>query len=145
MAHDGDIDPSRRIDEELWAYTSAEINRLVQEHLHQPEQPAVPHPIHHRVVVPRDHQRLFDDYFAEEPWIGESFLWRRFRMQRPLFLRIVSALEARYKYFRFREDASGRLGHSPIQKCTAAIRQLAYGGAIDMLDEYLHIGETTVR
>ncbi|XP_047978573.1 uncharacterized protein LOC125220448 [Salvia hispanica] len=117
MANDGDVDPSRRIDEELWAHTSVKINRLVQEHLRQQQQPAVPRPIHHQVVVPRDHlgahQRLFDDYLTEEPW----------------------------------ENASGRPGHSSIQKCTAAIRQLAYGGAADMFDEYLHIGEseTTAR
>ncbi|XP_047940952.1 uncharacterized protein LOC125188233 [Salvia hispanica] len=66
-------------------------------------------------------------------------------MHRPLFLHIVSAFEARYEYFRFREDASGRPGLSPIQECTAAIRKLAYGGATDMFDEYLHIGETISR
>ncbi|XP_047965076.1 uncharacterized protein LOC125209520 [Salvia hispanica] len=58
---------------------------------------------------------------------------------------IVSALERRYEYFRFRKDASGRPGHTIIQKCTATIRQLAYGGVADMFDEYLHIGETTAR
>ncbi|XP_047942980.1 uncharacterized protein LOC125189790 [Salvia hispanica] len=62
-----------------------------------------------------------------------------------LFLRIVSALEHRYKYFRFREDAVGKPGHTPIKKWTAAIRQLAYGGATDMFDEYLHIGKSTAR
>ena len=66
-------------------------------------------------------------------------------MHRPLFMSIVNALERRYKYFRFTKDASGRPGHSPIQKCTAAIRQLAYGGAADMFYEYLHIGEMTGR
>ncbi|XP_047949219.1 uncharacterized protein LOC125195059 [Salvia hispanica] len=44
-----------------------------------------------------------------------------------------------------REDAVGKPGYTPIQKCTAAIRQLAYGGAADMFDEYLHIGESTAR
>ena len=66
-------------------------------------------------------------------------------MHRPLFMNIVNTLECRSKYFRFREDASGRPSHSLIQKCTAAIRQLAYGGAAVMFDEYLHIGETTAR
>ena len=45
--------------------------------------------------------------------------------------------------FRFRHDVVGRPGHTPIQKCTAAIRQLAYGGVTDIWDEYLHIGETS--
>ena len=66
-------------------------------------------------------------------------------MRRPLFLRIVGALERRYDYFRMREDAVGKPDHTPIQKCTAAIRQLAYGGATDMFDEYLHVGKTTAR
>ncbi|XP_073153847.1 uncharacterized protein [Henckelia pumila] len=34
-------------------------------------------------------------------------------------------------------------GLTPLQKCTAAIRQLAYGGPADQLDEYLRMGETT--
>jgi hypothetical protein len=32
----------------------------------------------------------------------------------------------------------------PIQKCTAAIRQLANGSPADQLDEYIKIGESTV-
>ncbi|XP_047979455.1 uncharacterized protein LOC125221381 [Salvia hispanica] len=46
-------------------------------------------------------------------------------------------------YFSIREDAVGKPGLTPLQKCTVAIRQLAYGGAADMFDEYLHIGEST--
>ncbi|XP_047961393.1 uncharacterized protein LOC125206143 [Salvia hispanica] len=66
-------------------------------------------------------------------------------MRRPLFLRIVGALERRYKYFRIKEDAVGKPGHTPIQKCTTAIWQLAYRGTADMFDEYLYIGESTAR
>ncbi|XP_047939481.1 uncharacterized protein LOC125187014 [Salvia hispanica] len=47
-------------------------------------------------------------------------------------------------YFRIREDAVGKPGLTPLQKCTVAIRQLAYGGAADMFDEYLHICKSTV-
>ncbi|XP_042051673.1 uncharacterized protein LOC121796994 [Salvia splendens] len=143
----GDADDiCRRINEEVRAYTSREINRLIQAALQQ-QQPAVPRPIHHRAVIRRDHvvayQRLWDDYFAKLPRFGDNFFRRRFRMHLDLFMRIMNALERWYKYFRFRLDASGRLGHSLIQKCTTAIRQLAYGGAADTFDEYLHIGETT--
>ncbi|XP_057803392.1 uncharacterized protein LOC131018695 [Salvia miltiorrhiza] len=63
-------------------------------------------------------------------------------MSRELFLRIVNALEVD-PYFQQRPDAVGRVGFSPIQKCTAAIRQLAYGNSADCCDEYLRIGETT--
>jgi hypothetical protein len=39
-------------------------------------------------------------------------------------------------------DAVNGQGLSPLQKCTATIRQLATGSAADKLDEYLKIGET---
>ncbi|XP_047978860.1 uncharacterized protein LOC125220759 [Salvia hispanica] len=98
--------------EELEAYTTREAERLLERAL----QPRVPRPrpvVHRRAVTDRDHvaahQRLYDDYFAEQP----------------------------------RHDVAGRPDHSAIQKCTAAIRQLAYGGAADMWKDYIHIGETT--
>ncbi|XP_057425964.1 uncharacterized protein LOC130719355 [Lotus japonicus] len=40
-------------------------------------------------------------------------------------------------------DAVGRQGLSPLQKCTAAIRMLAYGSPADSVDEYVRIGEST--
>ena len=85
---------------------SREINQLIQRAL-QPQQSAVPRPIvHRRAVVDRDHvaahQRLYEDYFAPEPRFGANHFRRRFRMSRPLLLRIVDALERRYLCFRFR-------------------------------------------
>ncbi|XP_047979203.1 uncharacterized protein LOC125221123 [Salvia hispanica] len=98
-------------------------------------------------IHPRDHagghDRLFADYFAEEPRYPADVFRRRFRMRRSLFLRIVNALSARYPEFRLQRDATGKPGLSPLQKCTVAIRQLAYGGSADMFDEYLQCGETT--
>ncbi|XP_021761428.1 uncharacterized protein LOC110726284 [Chenopodium quinoa] len=38
-----------------------------------------------------------------------------------------------------------RLGASPIQKFTVAIRMLAYGCSADQVDEYLKLGESTAR
>ena len=60
------------------------------------------------------HQRLMDDYFSENPLYGEE-----------LFLRLVSDLEQEYSYFTQGWDARGRIGFSPLQKCTSAIRPLA--------------------
>ena len=42
-----------------------------------------------------------------------------------------------------RFDAIGRRGLSPLQKCTVAMRILAYGAPGDYVDEYVQIGETT--
>ncbi|XP_010485068.1 PREDICTED: uncharacterized protein LOC104763388 [Camelina sativa] len=83
------------------------------------------------------HIRLWNDYFSENPTYNQSMFCRRFRMNKPLFLRIVSSIENGVPYFTQRPDATGRLGLSALQKCTAAIRMLAYGCAADALDEYL--------
>nr|XP_034594641.1 uncharacterized protein LOC117856369 [Setaria viridis] len=64
-------------------------------------------------------------------------------MSKPLFLRIVSELSNWDPFFTRRVDATGRDGHSPLQKCTAAIRMLAYGSPADQLDEVLKIAAST--
>ena len=64
-------------------------------------------------------------------------------MRKHLFLRIVSTLESRFEYFQLRHDGLGRRGLSPLTKCTAAMRMLAYGILDDCVDEYLKIGEST--
>ncbi|XP_057774808.1 uncharacterized protein LOC130993788 [Salvia miltiorrhiza] len=87
--------------------------------------------------------RLYRDYFAPEPVCGPHLFRRRFRTRRELLLRIVNVLEIDH-FFQQRPDAVGRFGFSPIQKYTAALRQLAYGTSADCCDEYLRIGESTV-
>ena len=97
------------------------------------------------VARPREeaNQRLMDDYFMENPIYNSTIFRRRFRMRRLLFLRIVHALGEWSPFFTLRVDAANRPGLSPIQKCTAAIRQLANGSPADQLDEYIKIGEST--
>ncbi|XP_057744893.1 uncharacterized protein LOC130962739 [Arachis stenosperma] len=56
---------------------------------------------------------------------------------------IAYALSNVYPYFQQRVDATGRRGLSSLQKCTAAIRMLAYGVAADVVDDYVRIGEST--
>ncbi|XP_057793121.1 uncharacterized protein LOC131009730 [Salvia miltiorrhiza] len=46
-------------------------------------------------------------------------------------------------FLTLRQDATGRNGLSSLQKCTAAIRQLAYAAPGDSLDEYMWMGEST--
>ncbi|XP_024004924.1 putative nuclease HARBI1 [Eutrema salsugineum] len=102
-----------------------------------------------RAYVERDreegHNRLWNDYFSDIPTYPENFFRRRFRMNKSLFIRIVDKLSNEVRFFRQKKDALGRPGLSPLQKCTAAIRLLAYGGAADTVDEYLRLGETTAR
>ncbi|XP_057733835.1 uncharacterized protein LOC130949011 [Arachis stenosperma] len=89
------------------------------------------------------HDRLFQDYFVDESVYNADIFRRKFRMRRDVFLRIVDALLNVYPYFQQRVDATERRGMSPLQKCTAAIRMLAYGVAADAVDDYVHIGEST--
>ncbi|XP_023735879.1 uncharacterized protein LOC111883791 [Lactuca sativa] len=48
-----------------------------------------------------------------------------------------------YKYELPHRHCTGRQSVSSVQKCTAAMRMLAYGVAADVVDEYLCIAETT--
>ncbi|XP_009107586.3 uncharacterized protein LOC103833242 [Brassica rapa] len=102
-----------------------------------------------RVYIERNREegnvRLWNDYFSDTPTYPEKYFRRRFRMNKPLFLRIVDRLSNEVDFFRQKRDGLGRLGLSALQKCTAAIRVLAYGTAADAVDEYLRLGETTTR
>ncbi|XP_042939463.1 uncharacterized protein LOC122274491 [Carya illinoinensis] len=89
------------------------------------------------------HERLFRDYFAENPVYPSNLFRRRFRMSRPLFLRILNEVESYDPYFIQRRDNAGRLGLSCMQKITTALRMLAYGVTRDFMDEYIRIGEST--
>ena len=65
-------------------------------------------------------------------------------MRKPLFLRIVDELTTANSFFKQRRNAAGAKGFSPIHKCTAAMRVLAYGQAADAVDDVLMMGESTV-
>jgi hypothetical protein len=100
-----------------------------------------------RKVIKRNYlqgeERLFHDYFSDNPVFPSHIFRRRFRMSRPLFFRLQSALEAYDPYFIQKRNAAGTLGLSSLQKMTAALRILAYGVAADSTDEYVRIGEST--
>ncbi|XP_076935698.1 uncharacterized protein LOC143602503 [Bidens hawaiensis] len=66
-------------------------------------------------------------------------------MSHQLFLRIVGDLERDYAFFQQRNDARGRTGFAPLQKCTTATRQLAYGTVSDAMEEYLQMSESVAR
>jgi hypothetical protein len=100
-----------------------------------------------RKVIKRDYlqgeERLFHDYFSDNPVFPPHLFRRRFRMSRELFFRLQYALEAHDPYFIQKRNAAGTLGLSSLQKMTAALRILAYGVAADSTDEYVRIGEST--
>lgn len=89
--------------------------------------------------------RLFNDYFSNNPTYPDDIFRRRFRMRKHVFLRIVNEITTTDEYFQQRCDATGRRGLSALQKCTAAMRVLAYGTSADAVDEYLRMSETVVR
>ncbi|CDF35116.1 unnamed protein product [Chondrus crispus] len=68
---------------------------------------------------------------------------RRFRITKQRFMEIFDVLQSD-RFFTQQKDCTGKLGLSGLQKATAAIRVMAYGGASDALDEYLRIASSTV-
>jgi hypothetical protein len=88
-------------------------------------------------------ERLLKDYFTEDSTFDAMKFRRRYRMRRELFLHLVDAVCAFDPWFIQRRDALGRLGLSSLQKCTAALRMLAYGVPADACDEYCRLGEST--
>jgi hypothetical protein len=68
----------------------------------------------------------------------------RFRMTKRIFWDIATAVEQHDNYFVNKYNATGDLGFSHLQKVTAALRMLAYGGPADSFDEYLRMAESTI-
>ncbi|XP_028087365.1 uncharacterized protein LOC114288077 [Camellia sinensis] len=90
----------------------------------------------------KGHERLFADYFAANPVYSLVTFWRRFRMRRPLYLRILNAIEAHDPYFVQKQNVAHILGLSPLQKMTSAMRILSYKVVADAIDDYIRIGES---
>jgi hypothetical protein len=59
------------------------------------------------------------------------------------FLSIMNKLNETSLYFTERHDTIDHIGLTPLQKCTAVLRQLAYDMTIDTIDKYLKLGKTT--
>lgn len=91
-------------------------------------------------------QQLQQQYFNQPPerMYDDAHFRGRYRMRRSLFLRIVEDVTRHDPYFQQKPDACGRLGFSPIHKCTVAMRHLAYGASYDQLDEHFQIAKETV-
>jgi hypothetical protein len=102
---------------------------------------------HDRVFA---HDRLHQYYFANDYLYPPNYFRHMYRMRRQFFeyyatnfLSIMLRLGEYSPYFTQREDALGRLGLSPLQKCIVALCLLAYGFAVDSIDEYLKLARST--
>ncbi|GJT83943.1 serine carboxypeptidase-like protein 51 [Tanacetum coccineum] len=91
------------------------------------------------------HERLVAAFFSDEPMYDEVKFRKTFRMARPLFNEIVTAVIDHDPFFRNNFDCTGKEGISGLLKCTSAIRQLAYGVHAEFLDEYMQISERSSR
>nr|XP_043611689.1 uncharacterized protein LOC122583336 [Erigeron canadensis] len=110
-----------------------------------------------RRVINRDHlgaaKLLYNHYFAPNCTYPPDMFRRRFKMRKEMFLRIArdihsfNSVQPLPKHFQFFHkaptDASGRPGFNIFQKCTSAIRQLAYSYKADALDDYLQMAQDT--
>ena len=63
-----------------------------------------------------------DDYFGDNLRYPPEIFRRHFRMSQRLFTHIETSLAGRYMCFTLQRGASGQIGLSTFQKCTAAIR-----------------------
>jgi hypothetical protein len=64
-------------------------------------------------------------------------------MSRKLFLDIVYAVRHSGNYFICKKDCTGMVVFSSLQKCTTALRMLAYGAPGDARDDYIRMAEST--
>lgn len=55
------------------------------------------------------HQKLFDDYFADNPTYDEQTFYRRFRIPKSLFTQICDDLGRHDEFFTLRCDAAGKI------------------------------------
>jgi hypothetical protein len=93
----------------------------------------------------KGHYRLYRDYFRPtKPTFSAQKFQRRCRMSRKLSLMILNGVRVHDDYFTARPDVARKFGFTSYQKCSVAIRMLAYGVAGDIIDEYLQMSETTL-
>ena len=79
------------------------------------------------------------DYFANTLLFKPDKFRRRFQKARHVFNCIQEGVVDHDPYFECKTDALGKLGFSSYQKCTAAVRMLAYGIPGDLVDEYVRM------
>ncbi|XP_021980806.1 uncharacterized protein LOC110876957 [Helianthus annuus] len=135
-------------EEMIFANTVVKAAQILMEEDEEEEDDSSESVITRQIRVNRDreaHEKLVNDYFSDVPLYNADIFRRRFRMSRQLFTRIADDLAEVDPFFTQRPDARNYEGFTMLQKCTAAIRQLAYGTVADALDEYSQMSARTTR
>jgi hypothetical protein len=79
------------------------------------------------------HSDYFDDYATNTP----KEFWQRFKMNKQLFMKIVQGVREHDDYFKYKKDCTEKWGFMSVQKCTLALRCIAYGAPPDTTVDYL--------
>lgn len=101
-----------------------------------------------RRVINRDRfsgaRLLHMDYFApNSTFSDDTWFHRCFHMRKLLLLHIVEGVGAQDDYFKLTRDCSSQLSFCAKQKCTAALRMLAFGTAVDAVGEMVWMRANT--
>ncbi|XP_010690156.2 uncharacterized protein LOC104903741 [Beta vulgaris subsp. vulgaris] len=93
------------------------------------------------------HERFFMIISATNLYTLRIFFVEGFvYMHKHVFLRIAEGVKTEDdQLYTQKPDATGRMDASALQKCTAAIRMLAYCSSYDAVDDYLKIASSTAR
>ncbi|XP_051229064.1 uncharacterized protein [Lolium perenne] len=86
---------------------------------------------------------FYISYFTDDPLHDEVSFWRRFRMNRKLFLDIVLVVREYDTCFVCKEDCAGTVGFSSIPKCIIALWMLSNEAPGDTPDDCMRMAEST--
>jgi hypothetical protein len=86
---------------------------------------------------------LDSDYFADDAANTPKEFWRHFRMNKETFMKIAFARARVWRLLHVQVDCTRLYGFSSVQKCTDALRCIAYGAPCDMNEDYLRMAEST--
>jgi hypothetical protein len=64
-------------------------------------------------------------------------------MNKDLFMKIVHGVREYDDYFKYKKYCTGKWGFTSVQKCTAALRCIAYEAPLDTIVGYVRMAEST--
>lgn len=87
--------------------------------------------------------RMFTNYFRADPTYPAHVFDRRFPISRAIFTDKCDTLQSKVDFFKTRKDLIRKVGLHVFQKCTSAMRQLAYGTCSNAIKDYVQIRDIT--